>query len=111
MSDTTNYELEVIGSQDPEYIIFKLLKDVPDAKSYFDENGKSTHNGYDWRELEDEMRQFSKSQPGVTFYIVERGSYDGNSFEYRHYFKDGRYAYIEPRIKIEWPPFSEDLLA
>lgn len=111
MSDTTHYDMKMAGTGfDPEFAVFKLLRDVPEAKHYFDENGKATGNGYDWRSLEEDMRRFSVTQPAILFTIVERGSYDSESFEYRHYFKAGCYAKIEPKVVVTWPEFTEDML-
>ncbi len=110
MSDTTNYALTITGVEDSEFLIFKLFKNVPEAKFHIDETGKSV-GGYDWRSLEKDMRAFSATMPGVLFTFVESGSYDSDSFEYRHYFKDGLYAYVQPKVVVTWPTFAEAMLA
>lgn len=110
MSDTTKYNLTITGAEDTEFVIFKLFKNVPEAKHYVDETGKSVGE-YDWRSLEDDMRAFSATMPGVLFTFVESGSYDSESFEYRHYFKDGLYARVEPKVVVTWPTFAEAMLA
>lgn len=112
MTDQTNYTMKMTGEGfDPEFVIFKMLRDAGDAKSFIDSYGKSAGNGYDWRSLEEDMRGFSKTQPGILFEIVEKGSYGGESFEMRHYFKDGRHVVIEPIVTKTWPVFDESMLA
>lgn len=111
MSDSTYYKMTMTGEGfDPEFIIFQMFKAIPEADSYIDAEGKSTGNGYDWRSLEEDMRKFSAKKPNVTFFITEYGSYDSESFEYRHYFRDGKYALIEPEVVTTWTEFTDDLL-
>lgn len=112
MSDDVRYTLKMTGEGfDPEFVIFKMLRDAGDARNHFDSHGKSASNGYDWRSLEEDMRGFSKTQPGILFRIVEKGNYGGESFESRHYFKNGRHTKIDPVVKVTWPAFDESMLA
>jgi hypothetical protein len=111
MSDSTHYKLAMTGSGfDPEFALFRLFRDVPEAKNYFDAHGKPSGNGYDWRSLEEDMREFSKTMPEVTFLFTEYGTYDNDAFEFRHYFRAGQYARVEPVVVTTWPEFSDDLL-
>ena len=112
MSDQTNYHLNMTGEGfDPEFVMFKLLKNVEQATSHFTSTGSSSGNGYDWHSLEKDMRRFSQTQPEILFEIIEKGSYEDESFEHRHYFKAGLYARIEPVVTVVWPEFAEGLLS
>jgi len=112
MSDQTKYRLTMTGDGfDPEFVIFKMLRDVEAASSQFDARGGTAGNGYDWRTIEEDMRAFSKTQPGILFEIVEYGTYDSESFEWRHYFRNGLHARIEPVVTVTWPTFDEGMLS
>jgi hypothetical protein len=109
----TNYTISMMtgGIVEPEYLLYKLFRQVPGAKHYLNEYGTSTGNGYDWRTLVEDLRTFSAHHPDVLVVVAESGTYDGERFDARHYFKAGAYARIEPEVVVRWPEFNEGMLA
>lgn len=110
--DDTEYKLSIIGEvEDSEYLMFKLHKAIPEAKSYIDDDGSSLGSGYDWREFEHPLRDFSRLYPNLVFLLEETQHYDGTTAFYRHYFKAGGAVTLEPKITVKWPEFSDNMLA
>lgn len=110
MSSATHYKMTILSRNfDKEYVFYKLFRDT-EAKDYINEDGTATGNGYDWRSMNAEMRDFSETMPEITFEIVEYGTYDNESFEYRHYFKDGLSTTLTPTVVTTWPFYTEALL-
>lgn len=110
--DDVEYKLSVIGEDtDPDYVMFKLHRAIPEAKSYIDDDGSSLGSGYDWRGFDQPLREFSKGYPGLVFLLEETSHYDGETSCSRHYYKSGLSTTLEPKVTIEWPEFREDLLA
>jgi hypothetical protein len=109
MGSNSNYDLNIISSEaglDKEYLIFRLRKNVKEAKYHLDDSGKSTGSDGEWRSIEEDMRSFSATIPGVVFSIEERNTEYG--YEAKHYFQNGRYCCIEP--ETIWPTFSPEML-
>ena len=98
------------GSECREYTMYQLWKHFPVIKDYLNDEGKSTGNGFDWRNIKTEFSPASVAFPNFLFKIEETGTYDGEEFYYRHYFKNGKSVQIAPVITIVWPTFTLDML-
>lgn len=114
MSSDSSYHLTIVKSNafdpailDKEFLIFRLLKEVEEAKHFFGDDGKFTGNGGTWRTIEEDMRAFSAAHPEVLFLIEEKTpDYD---HEARYYFSAGRSKTVEP-VKT-WPVVTSDMLS
>jgi hypothetical protein len=101
---------ENTGDTDLEFLMFRFFKLVPNARAYFDENGKSTGNGYDWPNIIEDMAPLTLAYPDILVTVYEKGTYGGEEFENRYYFQNGKSAWIEPVVTKTWPEFTPDLL-
>lgn len=111
--ESSNYDLTVkmppddVADFDMEYFMFQLLKQVPNAKFYLNEEGKATGGAGQWDSIPEDFKEFSQKNPKVLFMIEEEYQYDG-TYESRHYVQNGKHVEIEP-IQT-WPDFNpEDL--
>ena len=109
--ESYRYELKMTGTEDTEFMLFKLHKHVPEAKCFIDENGQSIGNDYDWRSLEEDMKAFSATVPNVLFEIEESGIYGDEPIQARYYFQNGKMTRIEPQVVTTWPVFNPSMLA
>lgn len=99
-----------LTGEDREFFIFRFHKAVESAKNFFNEKGKSKGNGYDWRDLEDEVKPFSAKMADQPFEIHESGSFDGEPFAARYYFLGGKSAVVHATYVETWPDFDESML-
>lgn len=98
---------EVAVALDMEYLIFRLRKEVPNAKHYLNENGKPSGKAGQWDTLGEDMKPFSLKHPEILFRIDESYVYE-NTVETRWFIENGKAVNIEP--VLTWPEFTPDML-
>lgn len=109
--ESSSYELTVkvppenVADFDMDYFMFRLLKQVPNAKNYLTDEGKATGNGGQWDTIVEDFSAFSKTHPDVLL-VIEEGIEYGEHYESRFYIQNGKSKTIEP-VKT-WPEFNPD---
>ena len=107
MGVNATYNLTITGTLpegfDAEDIIGKLRRQFPDAKRYLDKDGNETRIDGCWREIVNDVSQFSEKYPNLMFYFAVEEEYQTTT-ECRYYFENGKHKLIEPIMT--WPEFS-----
>lgn len=105
---TTMLAPEDIEGFDKDYFIFRLRKEVAEARHHLDEDGNSTGADVEWRDIVEDLKPFSLKHPKVLMKIVASVT-DGDTYQFHTYVRDGKSATIEP--VLTWPEFTTKMLA
>jgi len=100
----TAYSLEVIDGDDS--LIPKLREECEDAEWAIDDEGYCEES-CKWYSHEEDIRRFSKNNPGVLFKLSGEGEEVGDLWV--AYFKDGLMQMCQ--AEIVYPPFDKTKLA
>ena len=111
--ESSSYRLTIMAPPetavelDTEYLLFQLRKQVPNAKSYLNEDGKPSGQAGYWDTLAEDLKPFSLKHPEILFRIDERYQYE-TTVETRHFVQNGKAVNIEQ--VLTWPEFSPEML-